>query len=265
MAQHSVRKMLIETVVSALAAVFALLCAMSAFGWFSFSKNVTGNGISVQSKENQTLQIRATAIGEDIGVSEVTKDMDKLSNDGNTDALYPGASGSFSFYVHDGSAVRTYPYSFHYSVYVENNQFYEGADYPNGFYPYSSEEERAQAKQYINSHLLFFTHKEDGEYSGWIRPDAPTLCIADATGDDSAYEVKVYWVWVDIYNRIFEENSGLIAEPTRIEIATYFDNEANIGKIVADGEKSSEAYNTADTLIGVTLKHICFEIDVTKD
>lgn len=246
----------------AVLAAFAIILLMRGFGWFASIRDPKANGQGLQTKENQMLEIRAVADGEDIGVTVVEQTMDKLPTDGA--ALHPDVSGSFTFYVHDGSD-GTVPYAFRYGVCVENNQFHEGANFPEGFYPNTSDEEREAAKQYINAHLLFFTNYENGEYSGWISPGLSVRESVDPPADSSPYQVTVYWVWVSWYQQIFEKNSGLIAEKTRQEIEAYFSQAENLGKMFVDGIDDAESYNGADTLIGMTLKYICFQVEVCKE
>lgn len=253
----------VKLLFSALLTTFALILMMQGFGWFSTGRSTTASGQHLQTKGVDILEIRANAEGEDIGVTVAEKTMDKLPmDDGTPSTLRPGISGSFSFYVHDGSVGETTPYSFRYGVSVENNQFHEGAAFPEGFYPNISGEEQVRAKDYINAHLLFFTKKEDGKYSGWIKPGNSMGCNVE---NSSPYQVTVYWVWVSWYQQIFDENSDLIEEGTRQEIAAYYSEEGNKNKMFADGTQTAEAYNMADTFIGVTLKYVCFQIDVCKE
>lgn len=58
----------------ALVTAFFVFARVS-FGWFASSTNVSGNGMSVQSQGTGYLQIRASASGDDIGVSQIVKDM----------------------------------------------------------------------------------------------------------------------------------------------------------------------------------------------
>lgn len=245
---------------------FALFLMVQVFGWFAAQKSIDASNQNLQTKGIENIEIRASADGENIGVTVAEKNMEKLPMDGTLSTLRPGISGSFSFYVHcDSSGGETGAYNFRYGVSVENNQFHEGADFPEGYYPNTDENTRAQAKDYINAHLLFFTHMENGVYSGWISPGYSIRCAADPAAGSSPYKATVYWVWVSWYQEIFEENNGLIEEETRKEIAAYYSEEGNIDKMFSDGTKAAEAYNMADTLIGVTLKYICFQINVCKE
>lgn len=263
MAKREIIDSFVKMCLVALAMVFALLCGMAVFGWFSNSIKVTANGASIKSVDLEQLEIRATATGEDIGVSVIEKTMKKLpleTEDGDK-TLYPGISGSFTFYVYSNMS-DTEKYSFVYDLFVDNDCLYEGADYPEGFYFGAKPEERAQALEYINAHLMFFAKNEGGVYSEWIKPGTKIKC--SNVDSKTPYKVTVYWVWVGQYNQIFKKDSGLIEENTRTEIAGYYSEEENIGKMLAEGESSSTAYNVADTLIGMTLKYICFQISVLK-
>ena len=260
MKRHHVLGPLIGVLVSASMAVFAMLCAMGVFGWFSMSHDTMGDGMNIQTKGQEMLQIRASADGPDIGVEVAAIDMGKLPNGMTAGKFIPSAYGDFSFHIHDGSSNRQDAYSFQYSISVVNDEFCGDENYPLGLYPDVGAEELEQVRQYINSHLMFFTSKKNGEYSGWIRPDAPV----EPTGNDYPNPVTVYWIWMDRYDYIFQENSGLIEENTRKEIAEYYSREENTAKLLVNGEKSEEAYNVADTMIGMTYKYVCFEIKVFK-
>lgn len=255
---------LTKLLLSALLTIFAFILMMQGFGWFSTKRIASASGQNLQMMESGYLEIRADADGEDIGVTVAEKTMEKLPMDGELSMLRPGISGSFSFYVYDNSAGVPESYSFMYGVSVENNQFHEGEDYPEGFYPNTNEEERAEAKEYVNAHLLFFTDMENGVYSGWISPGCSTRRTVKPSDGSTPHKETVYWVWINWYHQIFEEND-LIEEKTRKEIVKYFSEEGNLNKMFADGTESVEAYNLADTLIGVTFKYICFQIDVYKE
>lgn len=250
---------------SALLMALAIFIMMQGFGWFSSLKSVTASGENVHVKGVEDFEIRASAEGENIGVTVAEKTMEKLPMDGMLSTLRPGISGSFSFYIHCDAAAETGSYSFRYGVSVENNQFHEGTEYPEGYYPNTDENARTEAKDYINAHLLFFTDMQDGVYSGWISPGYSIRCAVDSVADSDPYKVTVYWVWVSWYQQIFDENSSLIEEETRKEIEAYYSDEANINKMFTDGMKTAESYNMADTFVGVTMKYICFQVDVYKE
>lgn len=263
MTRRNVIKSFIGVLLSACLAVFAMLCAMNVFGWFSMSHDVTGNGMGIQSKDYRVLDILKIVDGPNIGVEVATKDMDKLEDVMQSEKFIPSAFGKFTFYVHDSSSSGE-QYSFIYSISVKNNEFCDDENFPNGLHPgvNTGSEDFIKAEQYINSHIMFFEKKDENGYSEWICPDKPTRCTSETGGTK---EVTVYWIWMDQYEQIFEENSGLIQEDTRKEIAEYYSKEENIEKLLVNGEKSSEVYNVADTVIGMTYKYVCFEIKVTRD
>lgn len=262
MERRKMIRTIIQMTLSALVALFALLSAIGAFGWFATVHNTTGIGTNVQVQNVEELQIRAKPEGNDIGVSVIESTMGKLTvdyNDEESKKLYPGVAGSFSFYVHDGSDGQFDPYAFTYSVTIENNQFHVDDKYPEGFYKGADDKQKQQALDFINAHLMFFTTKDEKSgYSGWIKPGTTVLCEAKST----PCKVTVYWVWVGKYSEIFVENSGLLKEETRIQVASHFKDSEKMFPV--DMMNSSEGYNVADTLIGVTLKYICFQIEVIK-
>lgn len=248
-----------KVIAFALLIVLALLSKKWVFGWFGSSDNVTANGLSVKTKTQEVVEILATSSGSDIGVTVVSKDMPKLTEmQGARDDLYPGTSGSFTFYVNNQSGGDG-SYDFSYNVTVENNQFINDEEFTEGFYKDTVTEDRESAKKYIKSHLLFFTNKDGDKYSGWIKP-------GDAVSGTATYgtpqSVTVYWVWVRTYEQIFNENSDLLAEDTRREIAEHYSRDDNKNLMFFENTMSVESYNMADTAIGVTLKYICYQIEV---
>lgn len=240
---------------SAALAAFALLSAAGTFGWFAESRDVTAGGMLIQSAESGILEIRADVKGDNIGVS-APEDIEQTLTSAIKE-LHPDVSGSFTFYVHSDTA----PYRFRYGVSIQNNAFHKGEGFPEGFYPYVKDEEKAQALQYIRSHLLFFTHKQGDVYSGWIQPDVTVPQSVEA--EKNPYEVTVYWVWIGDHRKIFDAESGLIEESTRQRIANYYGSHPD--QMFVGDEKTAEAYNGADTLIGIVLKYICFQVTVSKE
>lgn len=237
------------------------------FGWFSSNKNAAGSGMNIQTAPSGTFEIRASAEGENIGKPVLVSDMTTLELPGTAGGIYPGVSGSFTFYVSDGTG-EVQEGAYFYRVTLTNNDFHEckpneGEEYREGFYPDTTPVQRENAIRYMTSHILFFTSRTDGKYSGWIRPDEPIRHDASGTG---ASRVTVYWVWVDEYGQIFGETipeaSRLIEETTRAEIADYY--ESRMSEITENGEQSREAYNNADTQIGITVKYIRFDLTVSK-
>lgn len=237
------------------------------FGWFSSNKNAAASGMNTQTISSGTFEIRASAEGENIGKPVLVSDMTTLELPGTADGIYPGVSGSFTFYVSDGTA-GVQEGAYFYRVTLTNNDFHEckpneGEEYREGFYPDTTPLQRENAISYMTSHILFFTSRTDGKYSGWIRPDEPIPHDASGTG---ASRVTVYWVWVDEYGQIFGETipeaDRLIEETTRAKIAGYY--ESRMSEITENGEQSREAYNNADTQIGITIKYIRVDLSVSR-
>lgn len=250
----------IKMLLPALAAILAIICALGTFGWFSMSHNAIGKGTNIQTKDVGELEIRAEANGADISVYVVDDIKDRLPyKEGASKKLCPTSSGSFTFYVNEQSKEAQNPYSFAFILSIQNDSLKDNVN--NGFYPNTDYTKREQALQYINSHLLFFSGYDNDTklYNGWLQSGEPIRC----TADENPKAVTVYWVWVDQYKQIFEENSGLIDEDTRNDIAAYYSaNKAEM--IPSDVASTAEAYNVADTVIGMTLKQICFLIEVVK-
>ncbi len=252
---------------SALAVTVVVVCwlvslGLVSLGWFSDNRQVTGDGQTVQVQSGYHLEIRATANGENIGVSAVEETMSKLPVDGDEHGLFPGTAGSFSFYVAGSAEDVASGYAYGFSLSARNNEFCQVSGFPERFYPNLSAQQKRQALTYLSSHLLFFTRCEDGVYSGWIRPD-DTVRREVASG--SFYQKEtVYWVWIGEYADITENSRRLFDDPTQAEIAAYYAEPANRDTFTVNGEQTSEAYNAADTIIGITLKYICFQVEVVS-
>lgn len=259
MVRHNLIRPLIGVLVSALLVAFAVISAMRIFGWFGLSQTTHSAGDGTQIKDAHDLEIRAAADRDDISVTMVSADMEKLPHNGGGSAMYPGVSGSFSFIVNDTVRDGDEPYNIQYSVSIQNNEFHDDAAYEDGFYAGTSDADRAQAMEYIRTHLLFFTDwdAESNTYSGWIRHGQR---ITHAGNEP----ITVYWVWVSLYDQLFSGESTLIEAATRSEIAAQYSKPENTGKVFLGEEMSSESYNMADTLIGVTLKYICYQIEVCE-
>ncbi|MGN1094028.1 MAG: hypothetical protein ACI4SC_03520 [Candidatus Neoclostridium sp.] len=272
--EKSVKTKLIKRITAvAAAAVFLAVSVLAygqiTFGWFFSSQNVSGGGMGAQSQLPGNLQIRAKADGADISVERIVAEMDVIEDavdDAEPDPdgkkyIYPGVSGSFTFYVHDGSETAQTAYSFSYSIVPKNNEFTEnGGD--KGFYHNVSDENKQQALWYLSSHVLFFKNKTDGVFSGWISPESvESVSVPDGPAP-APYAVTVHWVWIERYEDVFSSDRGIIDEATRSEIAAYYSEESNASKMTARGEQSADAFNEADTFIGITVKYICFEIEV---
>ena len=270
MRKNSEKRELIQKIVSISITFIAFLTAFFvfaqvSFGWFAFSTTVSGNGMGVQVQAIDFLEIRASESGENVGVSQIDKETISIDfPDGETKSIYPGVSGKFSFYVHDGSIQEQNPYAFGYRIEVKNDEFYEGEDFPKGFYPGVTDEDKEKALQYLSSHILFFEHRSGNVFSGWISPESYSPRNVAGAQEAKPCEVAVYWVWVANYEDIFNETSALLEEQTRNDIQDFYLKEGNIDKIMFGGENSLNAFNAADTLIGITVKYICFQIEVVS-
>lgn len=268
----SVKTKLIKKITAvAMAAVFfavsVLVFGQISFGWFFSSQKVSGGGMGVQTQQTDNLQILAKADGKDISVDRIEAKMDVIGNKVDIDEpdgknyIFPGVSGSFTFYVHDGSQTAQTAYSFSYSIVPKNNEFTEnGSD--KGFYHNVSDENKQQALEYLSSHLLFFKKKENGVFSEWLSPESSASVSVTDGPSPAPCAVTVFWVWIERYDDVFSSDSGIIAEDTRSEIAAYYSSESNASKMMARGEQTADAFNEADTFIGITMKYICFEIEV---
>lgn len=259
MQQRIVTK-LIQVIISTLAVAAALVVAIfvlkrSSFGWFADSRSVDANGMNVQVQKEEVLQIRTEPTGPDISADDI-QSVTKMISLGDAVKLSPGASGSFSFYVtkENGEAV-----SFRYRVKPANDSSCTLEPFPQGFYKSTTDEEQTEALKYLASHVLLFTSCEQGVYSGWICPDD----FVSKSAGDALQPVTVYWVWVENYDLLFAENSSLMDADTRARIVNYYKPE-KMNHVTKDGVQTKEAYNQADTLIGVTIKYVCFELEVTK-
>lgn len=260
MQRRVVIKSAIGVIFSAALLIFALVSNGWVFGWFSMGHDAASEGMGIITKDAEELEIRAEAGGEDIGVEVLSSEMQTLKPDGNVTDFMPGVCGSFTFYVKDKSDDEGL-YNFVYRVAVDNNQFRNDGEFEKGFYRETGQADRESALAYLRSHLLFFTDKENDIYSGWIKPEDWVELQADAK---EPCKVTVYWVWVATYDKIFASGGNLIEENTRLEIAAYYSQEENRDKMFLGGSVSAEAYNMADTLIGVTLKYIYYRVEVLK-
>ena len=208
-----------------------------------------------------------------VGVSEITAGSPKIGyNPQAPENLYPGVSGSFTFYVNDSTDFSSENnFIFDYKVSAENNRpDYKGSsEYPDGFYKNASSAEREEALKYLNSHLMFFKSKDGEKFSDWIRPGEVVTVNTSGLGNPP-YEVTIYWTWVADYNQIFAENSPVVDEATRATIAAYYQLsknslckfEENEDPNTADEITLEKAYNTADTFMGSVIKHIFFKVEV---
>lgn len=246
---------------AAILLALAIIAAAIGFSWFSDSTEVSATGMSVSAKGD--LQIRNESNGEDIGVAAPSKDMETIS-DLKQDpselteegSVSPGSSGSFQFYVYNP---RKSNYKFACDMKIVNNEFADN----NGYYTGALDDNKPHALQYANSHIMLFKSKENGEYSGWIKPGEPLEMTA------VSYEqlVTVYWVWVPFYENIFRNDPTVgakISPADREQMQSYYaENEtAHLEKMFAKGVKSSSGYNEADFIFGSTIQRICFDVSV---
>lgn len=244
---------LLGMLLAAFLVVFAILAATIGLGWFSDSTDVSATGMQVSAKGD--MEIRAKSGGENIAVSQPSADMKHFGGE-DVEELRPGAAGSFTFYVYDPNAET---YDFSYTLSVVNNNFYDSEE---GFYAGVPEERKTQALQMINAHLLLFKEKsDDGVYSGWIPAGEPMAVSAQ----EREQPVTVYWVWVAWYSDIFSDTGTLIAQEDRAKIADYYGSDEHKAEMFDEGEISDEGYNKADSIIGTTLKHICFDLTVQEE
>lgn len=255
---------LLGLLTAAVLLVLAIIAAAIGFSWFADSTEVSATGMNVTAKGD--LQIRNVSEGIDIGVIEPTETMKKinLSQDPSklTDegSVSPGSSGSFSFYVYNP---RRSNYDFACDMEIVNNQFAEN----HGFYNGTSKENQTLALQYANSHIMLFTSKDNGVYSGWIAPGEPL----ELTATNHEQMVTVYWVWVPFYDNIFDNDSynvgGVeISEKDRTTIREYYADgmDDRLAKMFGQRGKTSVGYNEADFIFGSTIQRICFDVYVRE-
>lgn len=272
MQKSSHKRNLIKKIAAIVVELFVLLTAATIFaysvlGWVVSNNSVSGNGMSVQLKAAGALQIRASADGSDIGVTEISADMTTITfPDMAENEIYPGVSGQITFYVHDGSEGTQNDYSFDYHITPKNDDYYDGEDvaaYPNGFYLNAKEADKQASLQYLASHVMFFESVEDGIYSDWINPESNAKKQVESGEAAAPCQVTVYWIWVPNYADIFTSPSIVLEESTRGEIENYYSQEGYTEKMF-NGENSQNGFDAADTLIGITIKYMCFEIEVSK-
>lgn len=267
-ANEIVRKNVKTTVNLILSAVMLAVAILgfgfSAFGWFSRNDTVSGSGMSVQVVCGQVdIFAKVNGTEEKVGYDEHSSDMDRFDNgaDGNKN-IRPGSSGEIGFTVTKGQ-LETYGFS--YRIEVKNNEY---ADENEGFLPGVSDEGKEQALAFINSHLLFFTRKnENGSYGGWVKSGEKVSCSVKEKENAS---VTLYWVWIPLYGDIFGDDNALIEEKDREEIKKEYSvvDENGVDKkkeMFSNGDATEEGYNEADFRIGRTLSRICFCLDVRGD
>ncbi|MGN0804651.1 MAG: hypothetical protein ACI4MS_04635 [Candidatus Coproplasma sp.] len=249
--------------------IIVLLTAVAIFasavlGWFVSFASVSGNGMGVQLKVSGYFQIRAEESGEDIGVSAIDEHTTSIEfPDMEKKELYPGVSGRITFYVHDGSSASQNAYSFGYRITPKNDEWCGDVAYDNGFFAGLTEEEKALALKYMSSHIMFFESYDGDKYSGWISPESYVKKEVASAETATPYKVSVYWIWVPNYEDIFASPSAVLEENTRAEIATYYT--ANPDKLFSKDENSSDSFDGADTVIGISIKYMCFVIEVTSN
>ena len=255
---------LLSLLIAAMLVVFAVIAATIGFGWFADSLDASATGMGVSAKGN--LQIRKVPGGKDVGVAQPESGMTRLElaldpsslTNGSGENISPGASGSFTFYVYKPDRST---YSFICRPEVINDRFAAN----EGCYPDATEENKALALKFANSHIMMFREKSaDGVYSGWISPDKPMQ--VDAA--DHEQSVTIYWVWVPFYSYIFDGGWSKLASVDQAAIKAYYDQEDNLGKMFTQSggvyRQSSTGYNEADFVFGSTLRRICFDVYVQE-
>lgn len=265
MQKSSREKKFILKIASIVIEIIVLLTAVTVFaysvlGWFVNNNTVSGNGLSVQLEVSNNLQIRASSTGEDIGVTSIDKDTTSITFPDMTEKeIYPGVSGQITFYVHDGSEGTQNAYSFSYRIKPQNDEWCEDGNHPQGFFARITDGEKALVLQYMSAHIMFFKSFNQGVYSDWINPESPA--DVDVASAATPCEVTVYWIWVPNYSDIFVSPSPVLADGTREEIANYYLQAGNVNKLF-NGENSQDGFDAADTVIGVSVKYMCFVIEV---
>ncbi len=250
-----------STLISFVALVFSFVALIQVcFGWYAISKSATGNGIDIGVEGKGNIIIKAKTDSENIGVDVINSEMEKIKiTDSSDNKLFPEICGSFTFFV-SKDIENTTNFNFSYKISSKNNEFCKDPKYPSGCYKGATEEDIALSLKYLSSHLLFFKEKdENNRYKNWICANSSVFEKSTA----NTCEVKIYWVWVGNYSEIFNANNNLIEENTRIKIESYYsESKERLSEIFDGGIKKSENYNNADMTIGLTLRYICFEIEV---
>lgn len=249
-------KTLIKLIVLGVLTVFATIPVI-AFGWFSNNNGISASGTGVTVK-SLGLEIRSERNGADISVLEPSEEMKYIKNMiyDDEDKIRPSSSGYFEFYVHNANEDE---YGFVFNAAVKNNEFSVG----EGFKTPSDAASREKALKYINSHIMMFTEYKDGVYSGYIPTDGSVK--RKVTKDNDGGHVVVYWIWIAYYDEIFTDKKNIIEESARKEIADYYSKEENRAKMFEGDEADENGYNQADCVIGTTIQHICFALNVWED
>lgn len=269
MQKSSRKKNLIIKIATIVFEIIVLLTAISiiassVLGWFAANNAVSGNGMGVEVKVNGVLQIRAEESGGDIGVAAIDADTTSINfPDMEEKEFYPGVSGQITFYVHDGSEGTQEGYSFGYRIIPQNDEWCGDVAFPQGFFAGLTAEERTLALKYMSSHIMFFESFDGEKYSGWISPESYTIKAVASAETATPCRVTVYWVWVPTYEDIFQSPSNLLEESTMAGIADYYT--ANADKMFLNGDKSSDSFDGADTVIGISVKYMCFVIEVSRN
>ena len=249
-------KAIVNLIISAVALVCVITLSIGvAFGWFAKNGTANANGMQV-SISSDFVDIHADIDGKiiSVGADKPSSDMAHVPN-GFSGKLSPGCSGVIEFYSYHPSLSS---YNFTYDISVKNNEFAENG----GFFADVDDTAKERALTYFNSHLMFFTSKsEDGVYSGRIVPGESQSVAVNGT-EIAPYPVKIYWIWIKWYDDVFSENSSVIEKEERAKIAEYYTSTENISKMFYGGNNTEQAYNEADDLIGITLKRVCFSLNV---
>lgn len=260
-------KTLIKLITLGLLTVCALIPFIS-FGWFSGNDKTPATGMAVTVKSSN-LEIRATPDGPDIGALEHSSGMGtiKCEDSDQKTIISPSSQGYFEFYVHNPGATE---YTLKFNADIKNNEFTENEGLKKAKDNYD-EEIITKSLRYVRSHIMMFTDRtgENGNYtySGYIAPgeEVSKAVTADNIVEDkngeSLYKATVYWVWVSYYDEIFTNTKTLIEENTRQNIASYYEAEEHSPEMF-EGNKNQDGYDQADSIIGSTIKNICFSLNV---
>jgi hypothetical protein len=170
----------------------------------------SGDENTTSSKGNQT-----TANSPQINWLMTTDSNMENNENGNVQedgeqGLYPGASGSLTFYViPDQDGTLNLQFSLTTELYEAAQKETEDAipvsiatddadDTDEESVSYIQKSTDEIASDLVQGHLLFFETKKDGLYSDWIQGGNFSKTFKDAKADTS-YKVTIYWVWPYVF------------------------------------------------------------------
>lgn len=161
--------------------------------------------------------------------------------------LQPGSFGTVTFYIRpkEGKDETIVNFS------LERGGF--TADY--------EEISNDNVKNLLKGHMLFFTGKTDGNYSGLLDTDTFTYDMGahdkcSKPGKTDCYEVVLYWAWPITYYDIVKNistTSPAVTKKYPSEMTDYLSNGAYFFKGTYDendNDSKSDAYNDGDQTIG---------------